>query len=100
MGCPTTAAQDQRPVQSLGVDTTLLCFPGLPACHAALGYSAVPIGTQSYSFYSLAVVSVLVVYFFFISYFYLLVLLVILFVLLTLMSRSVLLLRLRVTAWF
>ena len=53
MGCPTAAAQDQGQVQSLGVDALGLCFPGPPACHVALGYSMVPIGTRTYSLRSL-----------------------------------------------
>ena len=62
MGCPTIAAQ----VQGLGVNAVALWFPVPPACSAALGYSAVPIGSQTYSFRGLTVVSVLVLYFFFI----------------------------------
>ena len=100
MGCPTIAAQDQCQVQGLVVVAVGLCFPLPPACSAALGYSAVPKGSWTYSFRGLAVVLVLVVYFFLFSYFSLVLLLVILFALLTLMSRSALLLRLRITAWF
>ena len=44
-----------------------LCFPVPPVCRAALGYSAVPKGTQTYSFRDLAMMLVLVVYFFLFS---------------------------------
>ena len=40
------------------------CFPVLPGCRSTLGYSVVPIGTRTYSFSGLAVMSVLVMYFF------------------------------------
>ena len=45
-------------------------------CCAALGYPVVPIGTRTYSFHGLAVMSVFVVYFFFFFYFQVILMLV------------------------
>ena len=77
-----------------------LCFPVLPVYRATVGDSAVPMGSRTYSFRGLAVMSVLFMSFFLFHEFYVVLILVILFVLLNLMSRSALMLRLRITAWF
>ena len=71
-----------------------LCFPAQPVYRATLGDSAVPMGFHTYSFCGLAV------NFFFDLQMFCGVNIGNIFALLTLMSRSALMLLLRITAWF
>ena len=67
---------------------------------ATLGDSTVPIGSRTYSFRGLALISMLVMYFLYVLPILYVLILIMLSVLLTLMSRCTLMLRLRITAWF